>query len=726
MGITNRLIVFIHGLDGDAVRTWGKFPELLRNDADVVSRYTRISSFPYKTGKLVPTRPLSEIASELSIFIEAKMNDLKIDEIAFITHSQGGLLARRYLCDVLLKKSSQSVRTPIFRLLTFATPHWGAYSELIGRTVPDACAQQKELAYDSDSILAVNKDWVKANAEDRIRVQRVIAGEDRIVPKFSALGANFENDYLYVTGYGHTNIVKVNEITHPSFIIAKAFLLAPTSHQPALVNPDKTPPVLSAHWHKDVKIEGASRFVYSTRYVLFFGREREQSQLMEFLYSPAEDNMSWMWVKGQGGVGKSRLALELCIACQSDWHAGFLNRDANAPDWARWQPKMPTLLVIDYSTADTDKLGRLLRGLCNRDAQRRLQRQVRVLLLDRNQQEDRLLQAIGHGADAVGIKNCRKPDLDLLTIDDPWAIIEDFMSRAGMPKPDKAQALDRLTRVDPAKRPLFAMLLADALAQNKDIGTITRESIIENVIEREREKYWLPAAKGCSSILAKHERWLAFATMVNGLALAMVQSPIDQWDPDVSAPVFEVMSGYDRQSNTIAPLGPDLIGECFALQKLNLLEIPKAQDILNLLWNQWPTNAWQFLIRVAQDFPNDAMLDVALNFIPDKTIGQTAWSFWVVDLTDEQTIIRLSSSRIELAYKILSTHATFNLNQFPPLSQHFQARAGLYLLSNLPTLDRSTAKKIILDLRALADEHPLELDYLKELFDKFEKSIKLG
>lgn len=702
--MTNRLVVFIHGLGGDPADTWAKFPELLAADADVTSRYSAIESFGYETSKTGATRPLAEIAFELANFLDAAQLKSRFDEIAFITHSQGGLLARRYLCNVLLDVSRQDKRMPLFRLLTFATPHWGAYSEKGGWAVPESRAQQKDLAYDSDSILSVNNDWVRADAEDRVRVQRVIASDDAIVPKFSALGANFAHDYRIVPGHGHIDIVKVNDSAHPSFAIAKAFLLEPTFHQPTLLNVDKTPPVLSCRVLESDNVQGTARFVYLTRYVPLVGRDNELAQISSFLHSSNASNMSWMWIKGQGGVGKSRLALEFCLAWQSDWHAGFLNRDADAPDWTRWQPQLPTLLVVDYATGDTEKLGRLLRGLCNRDPQRHLRRPVRVLLLDRHQQEKLLLQAVGQGADALGINTSRVPDIELATVDQPWAIIEHFLSRAGHALPAQAETLERLAQVDPLRRPLFAMLLADAVAQNATLTTITRESLIDNVILRDREKYWRPAAKDHGVALEKAEFLLAFATVVGGLSLSNVQAPLDTWDPASFATLFEAMSGYDRITDTVAPLAPDLVGECFVLKTFAALASQRASDCLALAWNEWPEQSFEFFNRLAQDFPTDTLLDAATHADLNHRFSRLAWATWVVNLIGSNASVKMVRAR--RAFARLAALAAAHPDE--PEIRLEQANATVNLINELGATDPPTTKTIFSDLCTLAAAHPDE------------------
>jgi Putative serine esterase (DUF676) len=707
--MVKRLVVFVHGLGSNTKDAWQDFPRLLTADASVMQHCQEVTDFEYPTSLTGATIPLAEIAPSLAGFIAQKNLNNAFNEIAFIAHSQGGLLVRRYLCD-LFRGQVQS--HPLFSLLTFATPHWGAYSEKASWFMSDKQHQIKELAYDSASIAAVNQDWVSTDAEDRVRMLRVVGADDAIVPQFSAMGANYAHDYRIVPGHGHGSLVKVLAPDHPSFTIAKEFLTTPAPHHPALVNPDKTPPVLSAHWQEGRAVVGASRFVYTSRYTDFTGRDAEIAHINQFIHSPAEGNIAWMWVKGEGGVGKSRLALEFCLAWHSDWHAGFLNRDADAPDWARWQPRLPTLMVLDYATGDTEQLGKLLRGLCNRDAAHSLRRPVRLLLLDRNQKDDDLQRAIGTGAAAHGIQRCRASDLNLQSITEPWAIIHNFLANSGKPLPDKTQTLTALTHIDPLNRPLFAMLVAESLAEGMPLGSLNRETLLGTVISRERGQYWQPAAQKNGVTLPTAERLLAFATMVGGLSLQTISSLaatspsvvplLEPWNADTYTPVFQAMAGYDSASDTIAPLAPDLLGECFVLRQLQEIGPVKAQTLINHAWNNWPSQVFSFFDRVAQDYAQDDSLQHAVEVQLGNPLTQLAWPAWIVNFIG--ITAKQFPHRAIKAYQHLA-----NLAKVHPQSSEIQftlAQAAFNLISHITVTNPAIAKSIFAELQTLAKGYP--------------------
>ena len=63
------------------------------------------------------------------------------------------------------------------------------------------------------------------------------------------------------------------------------------------------------------------------------------------------------------------------------------------------------------------------------------------------------------------------------------------MQRAGKQPPAAEALLDRLREIDPLRRPLFAILAADALIAGRNVREWDRERLMRDVLARERERW---------------------------------------------------------------------------------------------------------------------------------------------------------------------------------------------------------------------------------------------
>ena len=630
--LVKKLVLFIHGLGGSAKGTWKNFPVLIGNDRDLADQYD-VAAFEYGTGSFGSKPSLAKIAAILKTELENRY--LAYSDIALIAHSQGGLVARYYIAERL--NSGQPLR--VSRLLTFATPHQGSgFASWLGR-VPFASQQAEDLDPNSEFLQALAVAWGQAKPDLRgVLTRYVVAAGDAIVGQVSAMG-QWDPGYEVVGGDGHLAVVKPETADHTSFLIARKFLLE-DGLRPGGVEADYRPPRLRFNY---LEPQESTRFIYSARALPFIGREAEKGLLADFLGSP-EQPFRWMVMFGSGGVGKSRLALELCLSVRSEWHAGFLPQDGQEADWGKWQPLVPTLIVVDYAARETERTGRLLQALAGRgpaDGTLRLAAPVRVLLIERMVAEglermggnDWLSKVMGFGTAQAQVEAARAPNLPLGTVDDRWPIFETVLKPQNKPLPDKTQTLTALAEINSERRPLFAYFAADAIAHGDDIRHFNREQLLEQVIKRSREGYWKPAGAK-----AEDERLLAVATMAGGVTVDaldhVTEKLLPSWDVDRHPAMFLAMTGRESGKD-IAPLEPDIVGEHFALTCLaqkNLSDANRAR-LCDLAWGFNSLGMAQFVSRVMHDLrlhdpaPARALLDIVRSVASARNEA-ALWETW--------------------------------------------------------------------------------------------------
>ncbi|GAA2409852.1 tetratricopeptide repeat protein [Nonomuraea africana] len=124
---------------------------------------------------------------------------------------------------------------------------------------------------------------------------------------------------------------------------------------------------------------GPASLLHPLRAVVpFAGRERELSELLTWCCDPDTERLRLL--VGPGGVGKSRLALELAVRLGPSWGFLGIRDDAETEALSRWRSVSEdrVLLVVDYAETRTDLAALLLDVVSDTD------RQVRVLLLARS------------------------------------------------------------------------------------------------------------------------------------------------------------------------------------------------------------------------------------------------------------------------------------------------------------------------------------------------------
>lgn len=135
----NKVIIFVHGLNGDAIETWRKeneksLPNLLDEDEEL--KDFEVYTYGYRTGYLLKQYNINQISELLMTDV---MDVLKGKDLYFIGHSQGGLVIQRMILD-LVDKEKEGYEERIKGIIYLAVPFEGAVGgnviSAIGSLVP--------------------------------------------------------------------------------------------------------------------------------------------------------------------------------------------------------------------------------------------------------------------------------------------------------------------------------------------------------------------------------------------------------------------------------------------------------------------------------------------------------------------------------------------------------------------------------------------------------------
>jgi hypothetical protein len=401
-------------------------------------------------------------------------------------------------------------------------------------------------------------------------------------------------------------------------------------------------------YQREVRRQGL--FDYLSDVVTFHGRQNELDSLIQFCEAHVE-NGGWRWqaITGQGGSGKSRLALELCKRMrQQGWEAYFLDRSAlnTPPPRSLASSPVDLLLVIDYVAFATDQLGPWLAAL-----PARCEKHLRIVLVERTgwQSPNYVLGAPAwhenlakawnaqdlrqHLAAVAGLNPVVSLDtnpLDVATMAEIVASIDlqrlSDANRGGPAQyisPDVAHNIaERLHTIDPlGQRPLYLLFLTQAYLDNpaSDWLNWSRDDLHAIIYEREKQRLQRLLPEGMEGVAL--DLW-AFATVTGSAISDALAEPL-AWltaditdQPQLTRKQFRTQLRESCGSHTsdVEPYAPDIPGEYLVITRLaQWLDTARVRRFALAAWECSPAGYAAFLSNALVDLADTSQAEAVLN-----------------------------------------------------------------------------------------------------------------
>jgi len=255
------VILLVHGWNGDRLRTWAPLVLLLKSD-ETLAQYD-IASFGYPTGCGTDYPGIDEVAGGLDAFVQRELG--RYDRIHVVAYSLGGLVARRYVVDVLKKRGAGALN--VEHLTLVAVPNEGA-REILTSVGSVVCGKQVAQAErGSDFLSELDLDWLKhvynggrrdvpATHRKSVPTLAVVGINDQVVERKSAASylINLE------VKDGHADLRSIDSLLDPTYKILNNYIREKTVTETSVSDwqPTEDQKLFLRNWRESVRlVEGA-------------------------------------------------------------------------------------------------------------------------------------------------------------------------------------------------------------------------------------------------------------------------------------------------------------------------------------------------------------------------------------------------------------------------------------------------------------------------------------
>ncbi len=380
----------------------------------------------------------------------------------------------------------------------------------------------------------------------------------------------------------------------------------------------------------DKNKENQNLFRFEYCWPAFVGRDEEMQRLYKFV-NYENENLLWWTITGNGGTGKSRLALELCCQLEKQgWYAGFLTNTNGVDVWRKWEPQKPTLIIVDYTHEKAKELGEHIGNKYEESKQ--WNHPVRILFLERNKESEALKQFCRPHREILEnniryheVNNGEENEsLELEGLGDGFIesiIIEVFKRYTSKrPSADKIEIIKSFLKEERHEnRPLYTMFVADACARGEDVRGWDTEKLHESVLEHNKNIWKRAGIDETKDLDKKHINLLTLATMTNGVDIRSTKynECLDKTHKRLNAlnilpaehefrnDKYKILCD-DEISEELSPMAPDILGGYFILQrwKGDIAEVCEMKLLTKIAWQYNSDSISDFIFRIASDFPS--------------------------------------------------------------------------------------------------------------------------
>lgn len=391
-----------------------------------------------------------------------------------------------------------------------------------------------------------------------------------------------------------------------------------------------------------------ARFDPHAKTAALCGRHDELEQLVSFC-TDSRLHCSWWMLAGNGGIGKTRLAVELQdeMRCKG-WNVHFLNCDRLTLDGDSPVKIIgcSTLLIVDRILGREPLVGAWIENLFRHN----IGSCLRVLIVDRDNVSQ---EYICNGAESPALLAEQLFSVFPLTLlplprEELLSLIQSYSSPKGFSAEELNDIYDQLHSIDPElKRPLYAVYLAEVWKQSPNARPKTQWELLQLILDMEfsrcrsylKSQFYAP--REAENRLAAYLRIKLAACLAGSLSSDwLVASFSENWNlltPEGFG--TSLLRDLEGQETFVAPLLPDLLADFFVMK--TWLQTPDSfQTLLAYSWECNCLNCARRLSYCALDFP-DAMMQVRLLDLPlalESTLKKNAYAILMINCSKGRDI----------------------------------------------------------------------------------------